>query len=194
MIKTKKRFNIFAESSKKTAASRRLPDGSYKGMDKTHETKLKNNSYVTGAQKIAKARRMPDGTYKGALKSIINRKTGKGRRFSYFCKYTKKDGTEIIMRSTWEWSFAYMLDLKNLNWRYESEPIVEGGHYYIPDFWVDGLGLVEIKPERYLSELKEDLIKKYNIIVITEKNQEWPIKKYSNLAKKYIIDQKDTNG
>jgi hypothetical protein len=48
------------------AKNRRMPDGSFKGCKKTHETKLKNGIYQRVVDGIAISRRMPDGSYKGS--------------------------------------------------------------------------------------------------------------------------------
>lgn len=55
---------------KTTSEKRRHSDGTYKGIDKTHETKIKGDMYNKAAAKIAKNRRQPDGTYKGTEKML----------------------------------------------------------------------------------------------------------------------------
>lgn len=50
----------------KVAKSRRNIDGSYKGMDKTHHTKMKNGVYQKVVDMIAISRRNADGSYKGS--------------------------------------------------------------------------------------------------------------------------------
>lgn len=189
---TKKANNTFAIAAKKTAAARREVDGSYRGIDKTVKTKTQNGTFYEAAKKTAATRRLPDGTYSGTEKTIRhpNSVIKKGRRRSVPCVYITKSGENIIMRSSWEWAFAKLLDEKQMEWKYEPETIVWRGKIKIPDFWILGIGLVEIKPKKFLKEVDAEFITKYNITVVTEECQEFPFFKYVKEAKEYRVCQK----
>jgi hypothetical protein len=69
--------------------------------------------------------------------------------------FTMADGTTITTRSALEARWSIFFTLLGLNWKYE--PIQLGD--YIPDFEVEGLGLIEIKPtlELLISESSEKI-------------------------------------
>jgi hypothetical protein len=48
-------------------------------------------------------------------------------------------------RSRLEARWAVFFDAMNWEWRYEPQGYDIGGEWYLPDFWVDGLGWVEVK-------------------------------------------------
>lgn len=172
-----------------TALDRRMPNGEYRGIDRTMETRRKNGTNDVIARKVALARRMPDGTFKGADKSFLNHSFNNGRR-GRLVPYQTKCGAWICLRSGFEWCVAAWLDDQSLNWSYEPCYINRYGHYYFPDFFVQGIGLVEVKPIFWTSEVKNNpLIQDLNILVINDTHES--IKKYYGQAKRNFLDGKN---
>ncbi len=61
--------------------------------------------------------------------------------------YTLADGTSITTRSALETRWAIFFNELGLKWHYEARKLTfNGGGWYTPDFLVEQLGFVEIKP------------------------------------------------
>lgn len=56
------------------------------------------------------------------------------------------------MRSRLEARWSVFFDALGLRWRYEPEGFELPGGKYLPDFWVDGIGWIEIKPTEPTTE------------------------------------------
>lgn len=53
---------------------------------------------------------------------------------------------DTITRSKLEARWAIFFRELNLNWKYEPERLYGSGRIYLPDFYIEGFGYVEIKP------------------------------------------------
>ncbi len=61
--------------------------------------------------------------------------------------YTLADGTSITTRSALETRWAIFFNELGLKWHYEPRKLMfNGGGFYTPDFLIEQLGFVEIKP------------------------------------------------
>lgn len=76
--------------------------------------------------------------------------------------FEKRDGRIIVFRSWLESKWAYIFDCLGLEWVYEPAIIqLENYKSYIPDFFIKGIGFLEIKPDvitlvnENLDQLKE---------------------------------------
>lgn len=90
--------------------------------------------------------------------------------------YTKKDGTEIWLRSSWEYIYAKWLEKQNIQFSVEVKSFeLSNKQRYTPDFFIyDSNGMldhiVEIKGYRsrlYKTELFKNEYPEYKLIVIT---------------------------
>lgn len=175
--------------AQKTAVTRRMPDGSFKGTDKTLKTKRDNGINAIAAKKTAAARRNEDGTFRGAYKTAQTRRQRGylSTKYGAPCAYQHQDGYWIVMRSMWEWGYAYWLDSQGISWTYESTVLYVNGKSHIPDFTINGNEHHEIKPKNMVDErLGHDYITKYNIKVVTE--QDFNFKAYRSQAEGYRLD------
>lgn len=189
----RKEQNLNELIAQKVAIARRMSDGSFKGIEKTLKTKKDKNINKAAAYKTAAARRMPDGSFKGAYKTAQTRRQRgyASTKYGAPCVYQHKEGYWIVMRSMWEWAYAYWLDSQNIRWRYESTNLVVNGKSHIPDFTINDCEYHEIKPEKMVDEkLDKNYISKYNIKVITEKD--FNFKQYRAQAERYRIDGSDS--
>lgn len=59
----------------------------------------------------------------------------------------------VVFRSRLEARWALFFDLMGWDWDYEPGMYPVGGRMYIPDFWVDALGWVEVKGARFLTKV-----------------------------------------
>jgi|WetSurMetagenome_2_1015567.scaffolds.fasta_scaffold74527_2 hypothetical protein len=157
-----------------TAKQRRLPDGTYSGIAQMVKTKKESGICHEASKKTALARRQIDGSYKGTEKMLnTKRRLGivpkNGRWGGKPCIFTKNSGEKITMRSSWEWYYAKLLEEQGFIWDYEPCVLQYENKKHVPDFFVEKIGYVEIKPSCFLSELPDGYIQKFNITVITEK-------------------------
>ena len=119
----------------------------------TNSTRLKLSQALKGRngkplsadhkRKFCQGRKASDETRsKLSLKACSNKHKFNNFKHVPYITYTKLDGTEIIMRGSYEVRFAKYLDSKNLNWKYgyknkisyiSSEGVKK---YMIPDFFI----------------------------------------------------------
>lgn len=97
-----------------------------------------------------------------------------------------------VFKSNWELKFANVLDYFKLVWSYESRrfPYNHKGiiRNYTPDFFIEGLGYIEIKPIYFIDELTKLKLKAVidsgeSIYLMTEYNWNFLINKISKLKK-----------
>jgi len=95
-------------------------------------------------------------------------------------KYTKKDGTTVLLESSWEVALAVRLDELNLEWS-RPEPIKwidDDGEYhnYFPDFYLPDFNLYldPKNPQAIKSQQKKlkNLLTQYNNIIIIKTLEE----------------------
>lgn len=114
--------------------------------------------------------------------------------------YTKKDGTKVWLRSTYEYIIAKWLDKMNLNWKVEEKVYkLSNGENYRPDFFIyeneNLISIIEVK-SRYFNkdnrEYKFHMLKKeYNvecqlitdITKFTNKTYHQELKEWKKLSK-----------
>jgi hypothetical protein len=145
----------------------------HRGKKRSDQTKrniakaVKKN-YENGQIPPWRGKSIPDEMRKKISKTRIERGCGKGEKNYWFGRtgesnprygkpapkvtgawYTKKDGSKVWMRSSWEIKFATLLDQKGKRWEYEPScfPVTfvsvrkEGetlNGTYTPDFFVEG--------------------------------------------------------
>jgi hypothetical protein len=188
MMKTRIDRGINGLIAQKVALARRMPDGTYKGHQATLKTKRDNGIHEIAAKKTALSRRMPDGTYSGSHKTATTRRQrGYGHHhFGKFCLYHSNAGKWIVMRSTWEWLYAKYLDDNGFVWEYEPHQLPVGEKKHLPDFLIEGVGYLEIKPTHFIYDrLEKEYIEKYNVTIVTEKD--FNFKKDAHIVKGYIL-------
>lgn len=110
------------------------------------------------------------GFQKGSKNPAYGKSSGgseyRGKRVRY---------KQITFRSTYEAKYAQWLDSKDLDWIYEPKRFdLSGERTYLPDFYVEGIGYVEIKgwmtPEAL--ERIEEFKKSNNLKVLYKKDLE----------------------
>lgn len=73
-----------------------------------------------------------------------------------------RSGERILFRSTLEARWSVYFDLLALKWQYEPFRFdIGGGVTYTPDFKVEGIGLIEVKPSRQTLNESLSRIKKF---------------------------------
>ena len=101
--------------------------------------------------------------------------------FGVVKEFTKKDGTLVKYRSSWEFRVSEMLDDLGIEYQYESgrfEYLLDGDlRVYVPDFYIDSKKLyLEVKPEYYtnhpinVEKFKSVRNSGYKFLVVTEKH------------------------
>ena len=92
--------------------------------------------------------------------------------------YKKKDGSNVWLRSTWEYIYAKWLDSQDIKWDYEKTSYkLSNGELYRPDFTIyqDIEYIVEIKGYYKDRSYKVDMLRKehpeLNIILISDISQ-----------------------
>lgn len=79
-----------------------------------------------------------------------------------------RSGRRVLFRSSLEGRWSVYFDLMALDWEYEPFRFdIGGGITYTPDFKVDGIGLIEVKPSRKKLDQSVPRIEKF----ITKTNE-----------------------
>lgn len=131
------------KQSKETIAKRVLK---LKGYKHSEETKRKISEKAIGRLVSEETRKKLSEAGKGKLTGKSNPRYGKPPPHGKGVWYTKKDGSKVWMRSSWEVKYAEYLDNLKIDWDFESRayPIIyeykgekKEGNYW-PDFRVSG--------------------------------------------------------
>lgn len=139
------------------------------------------------------------GSFKGKhhtdeVKQIlsIKQRNSTHRRLVKSCRnYICKDGTVVLLDSSWEERLAELLDKKNYNWCRPKEPLPwydDKGllHYYFPDFYLPDYNVYFDPKNPYAERVQKKkldiLLKEYNNIIILRSVEE--IDNFENLLNK----------
>lgn len=108
---------------------------SQKGRMWTSEHK-KNQAASQRTPEVRASRSMP-----GKLNPMYGKPCPNPRGIGKSGYYTRLDGRQVWLRSSWEFSVAKYLDSHRLRWEYEYRRYkLPNGSTYLPDFWLASLG------------------------------------------------------